>query len=225
MVIVGHRGARGLAPENTIAALNKAIEHSADEIEIDIRVTKDHIPILFHNLNLKLPGSPALKINRTNYTELKEHLSDLITLKEAMEHLNNRIHLCIEVKEKKDLKPVLEVINDQLNNGWQLSRVSIASFNYQTLSYFKQRLPGIQLVVNEMWSGVRAHIRAKQLNTKRINLQQRWLWSGYTRPLSKRGYKLYAFTVNDQPTAERMEKCRVAGIITDYPDLFEKAKE
>ena len=54
MLTIGHRGARGIAPENTLKSIYKAIEHHADEVEIDLRVTKDHVPILFHDESLKL---------------------------------------------------------------------------------------------------------------------------------------------------------------------------
>jgi glycerophosphoryl diester phosphodiesterase len=43
--IIGHRGARGLAPENTLAAFAKAIELEVDGVEFDVRVTKDKIPL------------------------------------------------------------------------------------------------------------------------------------------------------------------------------------
>ena len=49
MKIVGHRGARHLAPENTISAIKKALDLAVDEIEIDVRVTKDGHVILHHD--------------------------------------------------------------------------------------------------------------------------------------------------------------------------------
>ena len=49
MKIVGHRGARGLSPENTIASLEKAIEHGVDMVEVDVRVTKDGVAVLHHD--------------------------------------------------------------------------------------------------------------------------------------------------------------------------------
>jgi glycerophosphoryl diester phosphodiesterase len=49
MIIIGHRGALGLAPQNTLASLRKAAEHKVDEIEFDVRVTSDDIVILAHD--------------------------------------------------------------------------------------------------------------------------------------------------------------------------------
>ena len=58
--IFAHRGARGYAPENTMAAIRKARECNADGIEIDIQMTKDHEPVLFHDNTL---------LRRTNITQ------------------------------------------------------------------------------------------------------------------------------------------------------------
>ena len=48
--IQGHRGARGLAPENTLAGFQKAIELGVTTLEFDVGVTKDGIPIIFHDV-------------------------------------------------------------------------------------------------------------------------------------------------------------------------------
>lgn len=53
-LVIAHRGASAEAPENTLAAIQRAIELGADGIELDILLTKDHIPIVTHNNNLSL---------------------------------------------------------------------------------------------------------------------------------------------------------------------------
>ena len=224
MVIIGHRGAKGLAAENTVASIIKALEHNVDEVEIDVRVTKDKIPILNHESSLKLPNQKRLKISSTDYAELLAYKADLATLEAVLEEFKDKTILAIEIKEKKQLKPVLRLINGQLDAGWTLGRFSLSSFSYKTLNYFKQNIPGVRIRVNEQWSGVRAGIRARRLGTKTLVMHQRWLWSGYVMPLIKRGYKIYAYTVNDRQTAARLRKYKITGIFTDNPDLFEKTK-
>ncbi len=64
--VQGHRGARGLAPENTISGFRKAIELGVTTLELDIGVTKDRIPIIYHdtainpNLCLQLDGQSVI---------------------------------------------------------------------------------------------------------------------------------------------------------------------
>ena len=47
--IIGHRGVKDIAPENTILSINRAIEHNLRWIEIDVKTSKDNIPFLLHD--------------------------------------------------------------------------------------------------------------------------------------------------------------------------------
>ena len=47
--IIGHRGVKDIAPENTILGISKAIEHNLEWVEIDVKVSKDNIPFLLHD--------------------------------------------------------------------------------------------------------------------------------------------------------------------------------
>ena len=77
MEVIGHRGARGLAPENTIAALQKGLEHHVDMLELDLRVTRDDVVILHHDPDLVDPDGHKHKISDNTYKTLKEHKADL----------------------------------------------------------------------------------------------------------------------------------------------------
>src|SRR5215213_6660771 len=51
-LIIAHRGASALAPENTFAAFRRAIADGAEGIEFDVRLTKDGTPVVFHDATL-----------------------------------------------------------------------------------------------------------------------------------------------------------------------------
>jgi glycerophosphoryl diester phosphodiesterase len=66
MLIIGHRGAAGLAPENTMAAIAAGIEAGSDMIEIDVRLTRDNQLVVIHDPRLVRtphPLNPALTIS------------------------------------------------------------------------------------------------------------------------------------------------------------------
>src|SRR5260221_13125759 len=98
MKIIGHRGARGLAPENTLLAIQKAIEFGADEIEIDVRVSQDSMPVLHHDRAITYPSGVSLVIKNHRYDELQQIKPDLATLGQAIESVNKQRPLVIEVK-------------------------------------------------------------------------------------------------------------------------------
>ena len=76
MIIIGHRGAKGLAPENTVASIKKAMELGVDEIEVDVRITKDGTAILNHNPAVKDRFNKAFFIIDNTYAELKKKKTD-----------------------------------------------------------------------------------------------------------------------------------------------------
>jgi glycerophosphoryl diester phosphodiesterase len=182
MKIVGHRGAGGLAPENTIAGINKALEHGVYAIEFDLRVTQDGVVILHHNRHLTDPGGARHKISGTT-------------------------------------NPIIKIIKKHLKSGWEEDNLRIASKSQKTLKELHSALPTLRAVVIEPWSGVRATWRARQIGTNHIIMNQRWLWWGFIRSIS-RNYKLGTYTLNDPKKAARWEKHGLRMVITDYPDRF-----
>ena len=68
--IIGHRGAAGLAPENTLSSIKKAYKSGLVFIEIDVKVTKDNIPILLHDDTIDRTTNKLGKCSNYNFDEL-----------------------------------------------------------------------------------------------------------------------------------------------------------
>lgn len=221
MTIIGHRGARGLAPENTLASLQIALRHSAQELEFDVRVTRDRVPVLHHDPDIH-DSSGNYRISEHTLAELTAHRPDLLTLETLFASLPHSTQLLIEIKPGEPVKPITHVIKKALQNGWRSDKLHVASFSLPVLREIARELPMVGLVVNERWSGVRAARRARSLHTKRLSMNQRWLWFGFIRAMHRQGFQLAAYTVNDPVKARRWRRHGLYGIITDYPDYFER---
>jgi len=222
MKIIGHRGARGLAPENTVVSLQKALQHGVDEVEFDVRVTKDNIAVLHHDPALSDQAGNHLLIKDHPYIELKQHKPDLATLDEAFIAIGCKIPMLIELKPNEPTEPVVAIIKTQLAKKCKPSHILLGSFSQQTLMELHEALPEIQKVVIERWSGIRAVRRAKAVGTKRINMSNKWLWWGFIRSMKRGGWELYPYTLNTTGKADRWAKYGIVGVITDFPDRFEK---
>lgn len=222
MEIIGHRGARGLAPENTLASIKKALEYHVDEVEIDVRVTKDSVVILNHNPSLFNHNDSASRISTHTYAELKKLKPDLATLEEAILIVNKTVPLRIEVKPHALTGPITKIVRDFLENGWNASDFRLASFSQTTLRELHRALPKIEKVVNEHYSIIKALFRAKALRATRIVIHQALITSGTIRYLSRRGYRTEPYPLNSPAKVARWEKCGLNSIVTDYPNRFEK---
>ena len=223
MKIIGHRGAKLLAPENTIASFEKALEHGVDEIECDVRVTKDNVAVLNHDAHLHDPSGSQLLIKDHTYDELKSHKTDLVTLEEALRFVKRKVPVMIELKPKEETGPAIALVKKLIKEGWKPQDFSFVSFDFKILQQLKQELPQIELVVDELWSGVRASYRARKLGTRRINMFTPWLWSGFIRSMS-RHYELSAFPLKNPKKARRWVRAGLTGVITDTPDVFSKMR-
>jgi glycerophosphoryl diester phosphodiesterase len=225
MIIIGHRGARGLAPENTLDSIQKALDYHVDEVEIDVRITKDQVPVLNHDRAILAGGKPYLIAHYT-YAELKKISLELATLAEALEYVGSKAILHIEVKLGEPIGPIVAVITDfageaDSNKMYHWRDILLGSKSQKTLRDLHRQLPDIPKVVIEPWSGVRAAYRARQVGTKRISMRSWWLWRGFLRSMHRRGYLLTPYTLND-PAKVRKWQPYIYGVVTDFPDRFTK---
>lgn len=71
-LIIGHRGASAVAPENTLAAFARALDDGADGLEFDVRLARDGIPVCIHDATLKRTGLLNAKIATLSSNDLGE---------------------------------------------------------------------------------------------------------------------------------------------------------
>lgn len=221
MKIIGHRGARGIAPENTMVSLRKALTHGVDELEFDLRVTKDNVVILHHDPYIRDPDGNKILIADRTFKELRKHKADLLTFKVVLQDIGHPVPLYIEVKPDVPTQPIIDIVKTYLIKGWRPEYFLLASFSQKTLLELHRELPQIQKIINESWSSWRARNRANQLNTKRVSMNERWLWSGFIVAMHRGGWQLCAYPLNNPIKAHRWAKYGLYGAITDFPDLMD----
>jgi len=221
MKIIGHRGAKGLAPENTLRAFNKALQHHVDAVEFDLRVTKDSIVVLHHDSYLTDQEGQQLLLCEHSLQELQDHKPDLLSLHEFAKQFGTKVHLYIEIKPDERVQPIARALQYQLDHGWKPSDFSITSFDQKILVAMHRLFPAVEIIVLERWSGVRATFRARQVGTKRLAMNQKWLWVGFLASMQRAGYQISPYTMNDPTKAHKWQRY-LYGVITDYPNLYDK---
>ncbi len=220
MIVIGHRGAKGLAPENTIASLLAGIENGVNGVEFDIRITADGIPVLAHNETIHDDSKTAMIVRISTLKQLRERNPNVCTLEEALLAIDRRVQALIELKPGEDPTPVVAIIRQFLDGGWAPTDFCFLSFKYSILKKLHAALPDIPIIVNEGWSAIRATSRARRLGTKQIDMRSWWLWPGVIRSLSSSGYQLYTYTLNNPTQARRWERYGLYGVVTDLPDRY-----
>lgn len=237
---IGHRGARDLAPENTVAGLLAGISAGADGVEFDVQCTKDGHLVLFHDDTLtRITGVRGLLVKCT-LAQLRElnaggyfgpqYAGELIpTLDEAIERLPAGCFLNIEAKRKKLLSDGLERgIAEAVRRHNLYDRVIVSSFNPVALwriGRIDRRIPlgllyetGMPFLMDTGWPRQMLRLAA---------LHPSWglVTPEFVAEAHARGQKVFSWTVNDPEDMHLMIEAGVDGIITDRPDILAQALE
>ncbi len=219
MLRIGHRGARAYEPENTLRSFNKALELGANAIELDIRKTNDGQLVVIHDAEVKqttngkgFVADLTLKDIKALFTEKNEKIP---TLDEALECIDSKAKVLIELKEQGLEKQTLETIHAK-----KLERnIIIASFLEEALQKTRQLDKDIE-------TGL---IYAKHPHPEKtaIELKANYLVSLYrfthtanVKNAHKNGLKVIVWTVNTKEEAEQYKKKGVDGIASDKPDIL-----
>ncbi|MFH1247519.1 MAG: glycerophosphodiester phosphodiesterase family protein, partial [Candidatus Micrarchaeota archaeon] len=129
MLIVAHRGASAYAPENTLTAFRLAEAMNANAIELDVRVSKDGVPVVIHDAFLNRLTNGKGRVKNKTLAELKKlkvkEFEKIPTLKETLE--KTALPLFVEIKEVEDTEKVLEVCKNYKK------RVVIISFHPEVI--------------------------------------------------------------------------------------------
>ncbi|HYU76015.1 MAG TPA: glycerophosphodiester phosphodiesterase family protein [Ktedonobacteraceae bacterium] len=151
MKVIGHRGASGLAPENTYAGFDIALGLGVDGIETDVQKTKDGVLVLFHDDRLDKTTNGTGVLQELRWNELQEldagswfddkYAGERIPLlREALERYGRRTTLDLEIKQMGIEYEVLNMV-EQLE---LLDRVAFTSRDFPTVVRIKEKNPRAQ---------------------------------------------------------------------------------
>ena len=152
--LIGHRGVRDLAPENTLQSIKKAIELNIKWVEIDVKISKDHIPFLLHDSSLERTtsgnGSPLnykyselYKLDAGSWFDEKHKNLHPPTLKEILELCSQKnIGVNIELKPNKGSEEANVVAVTELIMKHQFDcQYFLSSFDWFSATKIKKLLP------------------------------------------------------------------------------------
>ncbi len=233
-MILGHRGARGLAPENTLASFQVAIDLRADGVEFDVQRTADGHLIVFHDETLDRTTGGTGPVEARTLKEIKrldagsmfgarfqgEHIP---TLRETFDLLRQtNLLIFLELKDPWRYRG-MEAETVALIREYRLEdRVQIRSFYHPALHLCYWLAPEIAL--SELW-GDRLP-SAGDVVFKTINAYYPLYTAENLAEIHARGQQATAWTVNDVDAARKLIEVGIDGLTTDYPDrliaLFEE---
>jgi glycerophosphoryl diester phosphodiesterase len=223
MLKIGHRGAKGHAPENTLISFRKAIELDVDGIELDVHLTSDLQLICIHDDTLNRTTSGTGLINSFTLSELKalriDNLHEIPTLEEVLDLIDKKIFINIELKGKNTAKPVVDVIESYLNRGnWNYNHFLVSSFDWNALQEVRSLNPNIAVGVLTQTDLGLAIGFADFIQAKSIHPYFHLLTKENTALMQQKRFQVFPWTVNELEDIQKIKSFHVDGIISDFPD-------
>ena len=234
---IGHRGASAIAPENTEAAFTHAINAEADGLELDIQLTKDQIPVIFHDKTLKRIIGIQKRISDYSYSELREMdfgswFSDefagagLLSLQRFLQDFGTATKLFVEIKSREHdradgisemlTRTTLAVLNNAIPEE-HIDNIFIMSFDPEVID--------LAYKINPKWKYVQLCHEGEpfELNHKKTKLHAYGLPVKNITPemakaVRRRKKKMLAYTCNTSAQLNALLEAKVEYIVSDKPD-------
>jgi glycerophosphoryl diester phosphodiesterase len=225
-LIIAHRGASAEAPENTLAAFRRALARKADGIELDVHVSRDGMPVVFHDRSLRRLTGVRARIETKTWRELSRlrvlNTEPIPRLVDVLRLTRGRTIVQIELKAGTPVAPVIRAIKSARAMAW----VILASFVPGLVREARRLAPTTPRMLIATGRRTPAAL-TRQLATVGaggLSVDQRAVrsaaWVGY---FHSRGYTVWCWTVNDARTAVRLAGWGVDALLGDNPALLKRA--
>ena len=221
--IIGHRGAMGHAPENTVLSVKKALALGVDGIEIDVFRCQSGEIVVFHDKRLQKLTDGKGKIETRTWVELQELLvmdrEPIPLLAEIIALVNGRVRLNIELKGKNTSKGVFDIVQTAVESGrWKMNQLFVSSFDWEELREFRKLTNQFGIAVLTDKNPLNAILVAHELDAFAINPNHKKLTQDKINQIQGEGFEILTWTVNDTTRIHELTSWGVDAIITDYPD-------
>jgi glycerophosphoryl diester phosphodiesterase len=221
--IIGHRGAMGHAPENTVLSVQKALALGVDGIEIDVFRCQSGEIVVFHDIKLENLTNGTGSIENKTLAQLQELLvmgrEQIPTLDEIIEVIDGRVRLNIELKGKNTSKGVFNIMQRVVESGqWKMNQLYVSSFDWEELREFRKLTNQFGIAVLTDKNPLDAIPVAHELNAFAINPNHNELTLEIIKQIQGEGFEILTWTVNDTTRMNELTSWGVDAIITDFPE-------
>lgn len=246
-LIIGHRGASAVSPENTLAAFSRALDDGADGIEFDVRLSRDRVPVVIHDASLKRTGNQDRLVEELSAFELqqcdvsswfhsvqaeaKPKIEAVPTLAQVFELFQEtNALLCLEMKsEAADATPLVQAVVDEVHKAQMAKQVVVSSFDLNAVALVKQIDPTIStaaLFEPKLSRPISTIRRLKLIDlavehgADEIALHHSLCSARVVKKAAESGLPVVVWTVDDVKWIEQARRLGLKGLITNNPALL-----
>lgn len=251
-LIIAHRGSSAVAPENTLAAFSRALDDGAEGVEFDVRITRDGIPVVFHDSDLKRIAGSEVRIDALTAAELadvdvggwfnknfeehakKDYSGEAIpTLESVMELLGAlRGPVYVELKSVPGRSVQFSAaVGETLRKYADSHSLIVKSFDFEIVPMVKKMCPGIKTAALFEPNFLRLFGDENRLITfagdifaDRLSIHHALATESLTKKAAEADLPVTVWTVDSPDWLERSRLLGVDSLITNNPGLLLSAR-
>ena len=233
--VIAHRGASATHPENTIAAFDAALDQGCDGIELDLQITQDGIPIVYHDRTLHKIGGARCAAQRLDWAEIQtldagswldpRYAGQRVpTLDDVLDRYARRTQLLLEVKARpRDKRTgahtgLALAVAQRIRKRRLQHRVLVVCFDLDTLGLVGRTVTGLRTVLNVKAPRRMTPTLDDAINrVTALNVDVRTISPEIVAAVHQRGTPVLAYTCNTPPTVQRAVRAGADGLMSDRP--------
>lgn len=219
MIIMGHRGAAALEPENTLLSIATAMEIGVDAVEIDVHLSKDKEIVVIHDATVDRTTNGTGAVSSYTLEEMKRldagKGETIPTLQEVMDLIHGKVKLVIELKDEGTEEPVVDLIQ---RNGL-MENVYVISFWHRlvrTVKDIEGRIKtGVLFVGCPVDASIAARVSADALVMKYTFVDKRFVDTAH-----KEGLTVFVWNIDDPRLVKPYADMGVDGMGSNDPRVL-----
>ena len=234
-LVIAHRGSSATQPENTTPAFDAALADGCDGIELDVQLSRDGVPVVYHDRTLHKVGGGRRRVSRVDAAELlgldaggwfapRFRGARIPTLERVLRRYGRRTRLLVELKARpRDRAEELHLrlaatVGAMLRTLGLERRVLLLSFDADSLSAAPDRSPRVRTVLNlEAPRRMTAALRRRLVTVFALSVDVRTITPAIVRAAHELGRPVLAYTCNSTRAVARALDAGADGLMSDRP--------
>jgi len=218
LYVIGHRGAAGHEPENTLRSVEAALRLGVDAVEVDVHAVDGRL-VVIHDERLERTTNGHGRLADHTFAQLRAldagRGERIPTLDEVLDAVGGRAELVVELKGAETAAPVATLLRAR---GPAADDVVVSSFDHVQLARMRALLPEVRrgALVGGVPLGYAAF--ARDLGAHSVHMSAEFLRAPFVDDAHRRGMVVWVYTVNRRDDAERARALGVDGVFSDVPD-------
>lgn len=225
IIKIGHRGAAGYEPENTLRSFKKAIKLGVDMIELDVYVCASGELVVIHDDEVDRTTNGRGLVVKKTLKELRKlnagQGQKIPTLIQVLNLVNKKVQINIELKGLGTAAPTAALIEKRVvKKNWSYDDFLVSSFNHRELALFAKILPQVRLgvLISRLRKRPGVAYYQKKFRPWSINLPAKSVSKKLVAKIHDLGSRALVWTVDKPRAIKKIKAMGVDGIFSNFPD-------